>query len=170
MTVSGVQTCLVLTSVAEEVTQFYEDLDQGLKRSLLSTLTSSLSVVLPFLVASLEKHYQAVEQATATAGQEAVVQQHLQAVKAALGVWVTGVMHTRNHAPSYVYQGSCTVVCVPGVMQDGSHARSCPWQHCCKGSEQSSQSSCAIITCERGCQHSKMTLGRTRRAASLGSQ
>lgn len=73
---------MVLQSVAEEVTQFYDDLDMDAKRQLLSTLTASLPVVLPFLTSTLETQYQAVSVAGADA------KAHRSCIAAALGTHV----------------------------------------------------------------------------------
>lgn len=71
---------MVLQSVAEEVTQYYDDLDMEAKRQLLSTLTASLPVVLPFLTATLESQYQVAS----VAGQDDV-KAHRSCIAAALG-------------------------------------------------------------------------------------
>lgn len=85
------QACMVLQSVAEEVTQFYDDLDMEAKRQLLSTLTASLPMVLPFLTSTLEAQYQAVT----VAGVDGAAKAHRNAVAAALGALMV-VMYRQN--------------------------------------------------------------------------
>lgn len=85
------QACMVLQSVAEEVTQFYDDLDMEAKRQLLSTLTASLPMVLPFLTSTLEAQYQAA----IAAGQDTAAKAHRSAVTAALGMGTPFNRHTQ---------------------------------------------------------------------------
>ena len=75
---------MVLRFEAEEVAMYPTDLDGDAKRALLSTLTSSLDAVLPFLTAALEAHYGASLDSTQR-GVAAATAQHGAAVSAALG-------------------------------------------------------------------------------------
>ena len=87
---------MVLRFEAEEVAMYPTDLDGDAKRALLSTLTSSLDAVLPFLTAALEAHYGASLN-TKQRGVAAATAQHGVAVSAALGnppVWLlTRTLH-----------------------------------------------------------------------------
>ena len=70
--------------MAEEVTQYRDDLEVDSKRQLLSALTACVPQVLPFLEQSMEGHFgQAV--ATDQQGQHQISQLHAAVVTAALG-------------------------------------------------------------------------------------
>lgn len=70
--------------MAEEVTQYRDDLEADNKRQLLSALTACVPQVLPFLEQSMEGHFgQAL--AAAQQGQHQVSQLHAAVVTAALG-------------------------------------------------------------------------------------
>ena len=70
--------------MAEEVTQYRDDLEADNKRQLLSALTACVPQVLPFLEQSMEGHFgQAV--AAAQQGQQHMSQLHAAVVTAALG-------------------------------------------------------------------------------------
>ena len=70
--------------MAEEVTQYRDDLEADNKRQLLSALTACVPQVLPFLEQSMEGHFgQAM--AAAQQGQHQMSQLHAAVVTAALG-------------------------------------------------------------------------------------
>lgn len=80
----SVQVCIVLRMMAEEVTQYRDDLEADNKRQLLSALTACVPQVLPFLEQSMEGHFgQAVT--AAQQGQHQTSQLHAAVVTAALG-------------------------------------------------------------------------------------
>lgn len=80
--------CIVLRMMAEEVTQYRDDLEADNKRQLLSALTACVPQVLPFLEQSMEGHFgQAV--AAAQQGQHQLSQLHAAVVTAALGTSLT---------------------------------------------------------------------------------
>ncbi|KAL3150212.1 hypothetical protein ABBQ32_000071 [Trebouxia sp. C0010 RCD-2024] len=80
--------CIVLRMMAEEVTQYRDDLEADNKRQLLSALTACVPQVLPFLEQSMEGHFgQAL--AAAQQGQHQVSQLHAAVVTAALGTSLT---------------------------------------------------------------------------------
>lgn len=79
-----IQVCIVLRMMAEEVTQYRDDLEADNKRQLLSALTACVPQVLPFLESSMEGHFgQAL--AAAQQGQQQLSQLHAAVVTAALG-------------------------------------------------------------------------------------
>ena len=70
--------------MAEEVTQYRDDLEAENKRQLLSALTACVPQVLPFLEGSMEGHFgQAL--AASQQGQQQLSQLHAAVVTAALG-------------------------------------------------------------------------------------
>ena len=78
------QVCIVLRMLAEEVTQYRDDLEADNKRNLLSALTACVPRILPFLEASMEGHFgQAL--ASSQQGQQQLSQLHAAVVTAALG-------------------------------------------------------------------------------------
>ena len=78
------QVCIVLRMMAEEVTQYRDDLEADNKRQLLSALTACVPQVLPFLEQSMEGHFgQAM--AAAQQGQHQMSRLHAAVVTAALG-------------------------------------------------------------------------------------
>ena len=80
----SLQVCIVLRMMAEEVTQYRDDLEADNKRQLLSALTACVPQVLPFLEQNMEGHFrQAV--AAAQQGQHQMSQLHAAVVTAALG-------------------------------------------------------------------------------------
>ena len=80
----SLQVCIVLRMMAEEVTQYRDDLEADNKRQLLSALTACVPQVLPFLEQSMEGHFgQAM--AAAQQGQHLMSQLHAAVVTAALG-------------------------------------------------------------------------------------
>ena len=80
----SLQVCIVLRMMAEEVTQYRDDLEADNKRQLLSALTACVPQVLPFLEQSMEGHFgQAVT--AAQQGQHQMSQLHAAVVTAALG-------------------------------------------------------------------------------------
>lgn len=80
----SVQVCIVMRMMAEEVTQYRDDLEADSKRHLLSALTACVPQVLPFLEQSMEGNFgQAV--AAAQQGQHQMSQLHAAVVTAALG-------------------------------------------------------------------------------------
>ena len=78
------QVCIVLRMMAEEVTQYRDDMEAESKRHLLSALTACVPKVLPFLETSMEGHFgQAL--AASQQGQHQLSQLHAAVVTAALG-------------------------------------------------------------------------------------
>lgn len=76
--------CIVLRMLAEEVTQYRDDLEADNKRNLLSALTACVPRILPFLEARMEGHFgQAL--AASQQGQQQLSQLHAAVVTAALG-------------------------------------------------------------------------------------
>ncbi|GAB4816646.1 hypothetical protein N2152v2_003692 [Parachlorella kessleri] len=82
------EVCMVMRYVADEVTQYADDIQAEVKRLLLAVLTKSLAQVLPFLERTLEHNFAAAG-AASQAGQREVAQQHVAAVQAALGAVLT---------------------------------------------------------------------------------
>lgn len=74
----------MLRMMAEEVTQYRDDLEADNKRQLLSALTACVPQVLPFLEQSMEGHFGQVITA-AQQGQQQMSQLHAAVVTAALG-------------------------------------------------------------------------------------
>ena len=81
---TAVQVCSLLKQVAEEVTQYGDDLKTGPKRELVTALLDTLPAVLQFLCQALSGSYQAASQAAAEGRQE-VANMHVAVLKAALG-------------------------------------------------------------------------------------
>ena len=78
------QVCMVLGTVAEEVTQYAEDLEGGFKRALLAALKGALPTTLALLTRALESHFgQAL--AAAQQGSSAAARPHAAVVSAAMG-------------------------------------------------------------------------------------
>lgn len=75
---------MVLRLVAEEVTQYSEDLESEAKRRLLASLQGGLAVVLPFMESALETHFGAAV-AAAQQGNSALATVHAAALTATLG-------------------------------------------------------------------------------------
>jgi len=74
----------VLRMMAEEVTQYRDDMEADNKRHLLSALTACVPQVLPFLEKSMEAHFgQAL--AASQQGQHQLSQLHAAVVTSALG-------------------------------------------------------------------------------------
>lgn len=80
----SLQVCIVLRMMAEEVTQYRDDLEADNKRQLLSALTACVPQVLPFLEQSMEGHFRQA-MAAAQQGQHQMSQLHAASVTAALG-------------------------------------------------------------------------------------
>ena len=80
----GMQVCAVLKQVAEEVTQYGDDLPTGPKRELVTALLDTLPAVLQFLCQALSGSYQAASQA-ASEGRQQVANEHVAVLRAALG-------------------------------------------------------------------------------------
>lgn len=80
--------CIVLRMMAEEVTQYRDDMEADNKRHLLSALTACVPQVLPFLETSMEGHFgQAL--AASQQGQHQLSQLHAAVVTSALGTSLT---------------------------------------------------------------------------------
>lgn len=91
--------------MAEEVTQYRDDLEADNKRQLLSALTACVPQIVPFLETSMEGHYgQAM--ATAQQGQQQLSQLHAAVVTAALGRGTCRICKTgaKQHLMLYAQQ------------------------------------------------------------------
>ena len=78
------QACMVLKGVAEEVTQYGDDLDAEAKRGLVTALMQCLDTALPFLQHVLASNYGAAFEAAAS-GRQQEAHAHAAVVTAALG-------------------------------------------------------------------------------------
>ena len=83
--------------MAEEVTQYRDDMEADNKRHLLSALTACVPQVLPFLETSMEGHFgQAL--AASQQGQHQLSQLHAAVVTSALGEMPNVILqHTASH-------------------------------------------------------------------------
>lgn len=80
------QVCMVLQQVAEEVTQFNEDLGQEQRRALLSALIGALDPILPFLCSTIQTSLAAAMEAAQRQDFQ-LAAAHGSVAQAACGMW-----------------------------------------------------------------------------------